>query len=412
MISEIISSIIILVLLVLLIRKNQHAETSNDFKKWQLGLQEMLSKHQQENTAAQNDLKQDMQKSLFEQRSQMEARQLDSLKLLQNSVQEAMKDTRTQLIQFLDQNTKNLNHQMDKLTEQTTIHLKEISGQVDKRLTEGFEKTTATFTDIVKRLALIDQAQKKITELSSNVVSLQNILADKRSRGAFGEVQLNGLVRNVMPENSFSLQHSLSNQKRCDCILFLPEPTGNLVIDAKFPLENYRHLMESETDSEKKSFEQKFKQDIKAHVQAISSKYIIENETADGAMMFIPAEAVFAEIHAHHPDLVEFANRAKVWLVSPTTMMAILTTARAVLKDADTRKQVHIIQEHLVHLSKDFERFQKRMDSLAKHMDMAQENVSQIHTSAKKISSRFAKIERLDLSEEAKLSIAETTTED
>ncbi|KPJ67649.1 MAG: recombinase RmuC [Coxiella sp. DG_40] len=312
---------------------------------------------------------------------------LRSLKLIQDSI-----------INVLANNADTLNRRVDKLTEDTDKHLKEISGQVEKRLFEGFEKTTTIFTDVVKRLALIDQAQKKITELSSNVVDLQTILADKRSRGAFGEVQLSALIRNIMPEQHFSFQHTLSNGKRADCMLLLPEPTGNVVIDAKFPLESYRRLADTKlTETERHLAEQQFRTDVRKHLQDIASKYIIFGETSDGAMMFIPAEAVFAEIHAHYPDLVENSHKLRVWMVSPTTMMAVLTTARAVLKDAATRKQIHIIQEHLNYLSQDFDRFQKRMDDLARHIDQAHIDVQQVHKSSKKISSRFNKIEAVEL---------------
>jgi DNA recombination protein RmuC len=246
------------------------------------------------------------------------------------------------------------------------------------------------------------------------VVNLQDILVDKRARGAFGEVQLIALIRNVMPEQGFAFQHTLSNSKRADCILFLPEPTGNIVIDAKFPLEGYRHLMESSlSDHERKTLEQTFRKDIRKHIQDIAERYIIPNETSDGAMMFIPAEAIFAEIHSHYPDLVEMAQKARVWMVSPTTMVAILTTARAVLKDAATRKQVHIIQEHLVVLGKDFIRFQERMDKLAKNIKLAHENAEEVHISSRKISSRFTRIEQVDLAEkEVVLLEAEVLDED
>ncbi len=279
--------------------------------------------------------------------------------------------------------------------------LNDISGQVEKRLNKGFEKTTETFTDVVKRLALIDEAQKRITELSSNVVSLQEVLTDKRSRGAFGEVQMAGLISNVMPEGSYALQYTLSNNTRVDCMMFLPEPTGHIAIDSKFPLDSFQRMMDNEaTDSDRKAAEKQFRLDIKKHIKDISSKYIIENETADGAIMFIPAEAVFAEIHAHQPELVAEAQRARVWMVSPTTLMAVLTTARAVLKDSATRKQVHVIQEHLVNLSKDFDRFRKRMDNLSKHIQQANKDVEDVHISATKISSRFEKIEKVELKDE------------
>jgi len=279
--------------------------------------------------------------------------------------------------------------------------LNDISGQVEQRLDKGFEKTTETFTDVVKRLALIDEAQKRITELSSNVVSLQEVLTDKRSRGAFGEVQMAGLISNVMPEGSYALQHTLSNSTRVDCMMFLPEPTGHIAIDSKFPLDSFQKMMDNDaTDIDRTKAEKQFRLDIKKHIKDISEKYIIEGETADGAIMFIPAEAVFAEIHAHQPKLVDEAQRARVWMVSPTTLMAILTTARAVLKDSATRKQVHVIQEHLINLSKDFDRFRKRMDNLSKHIKQANKDVEEVNISATKISGRFEKIEKVEIKRE------------
>ena len=342
------------------------------------------------------------QKAQHEQRTQFDQHQINSLKMLQDSLSKGMQETRQQITSTLKQHTDSLGQRVNQLTEQTGKQLKEISGQVDKQLAQGFEKTTATFADVMKRLTIIDQAQQKITELSANVVSLQDILADKRSRGAFGEVQLAALIRNVLPEKSFSLQHTLSNKTRVDCLLFLPQPTGNTAVDAKFPLESYRKLMNLSVGStERKLVEKQFQQDIRKHVDDIASKYIIKGETSDGAVMFIPAEAVFAEIHAHHPDIVEYAQRKRVWLTSPTTMMAILTTARAVLKDEATREQVHIIQKHLVDLGKDFSRFQKRMDNLAKHISQAQQDVDDVHISSKKITSRFEKIEQVEMKTQA-----------
>lgn len=342
-------------------------------------------------------------------RQSFDKHQFSSLKALQESITQSMTEIRKQVTESLINNTHALSQRVDALTEKTQQQLQEISGQVEKRLSDGFEKTTATFVDIVKRLALIDEAQKKITELSSNVVSLQEVLTDKRSRGAFGEVQLNSLISNMLPASHFAIQHSLSTGKRVDCILFLPQPSGNICIDAKFPLENYRKLTDiSRAEAERKIAESQFKQDIRKHIQDIAEKYIIANETADGAIMFIPAEAIFAEIHSHHPEVVEEAQRLRVWLVSPTTLMAVLTTARAVLKDAATRKQVHIIQEHLSKLSKDFERFQHRMDNLAKHIDQAQADVKDVHVSARKISARFDKIERVELQEHIELELIDS----
>jgi len=345
----------------------------------------------------------EQQKEQHEQRASFDQHQINSLKIIQDSLQKALSDIRAQMSSTLKEHTEYLGKRVDALTNETQARLKDISGQVDRRLAEGFEKTTATFTNVMERLATIDEAQKKITELSRNVVSLKDILVDKRSRGAFGEVQLSSLIRNMIPESHFSLQHTLSNKLRPDCVLFLPDPTGNVVVDAKFPLESYQKIVDDTlSEQEHTDAKKQFRMDIKHHIKSIADKYILPGETADGAIMFIPAESIFAEIHAHYPDLVETSQKMRVWLVSPTTMMAILTTARAVLKDEATREQVHIIQEHLGALGKDFTRFQQRMDKLAEHIRLAQNDVEQVHKSSQKISSRFQKIEKVELSQEKK----------
>lgn len=359
----------------------KHVETQRE------GIETLLKSQQQEQQ---------------QQRQNFDAHQIKSLTTIQDSLQKAATEIRTQVTNTLSQHSENLTQRVDHLTQETQQRLKSISEQVNQQLSSGFEKTTMTFEDVMKRLTIIDQAQKRITELSSSVVSLQELLSDKKSRGAFGEVQLSALIRNMIPESHFSLQHTLPNGKRPDCMLFLPLPTGNIAIDAKFPLESFRQLMNTTlTEQQRLQLEQNFRKDIRHHIQSIAEKYIIPNETADGAVMFIPAEAIFAEIHAHYPDLIEQAHKARVWIVSPTTMMAILTTARAVLKDEATRNQVHIIQEHLSALGKDFERFQKRMDNLAKHIDQAHQDVEQVHRSSIKISKRFQKIETVEISNES-----------
>jgi len=340
------------------------------------------------------------EKEQYEQRQRFDQHQINSLTIIQDSLQKAMQEVRNQMALSLNQYAEHLGKRVDELTKEVQQRLKEISGEVDRQLASGFEKTTTTFADVMKRLIIIDEAQKKITELSTSVVNLQEILVDKRSRGAFGEVQLTTLIRNVIPEAHFSLQHSLSNGKRVDCLLILPPPSGNIAIDAKFPLESYQQMtMSGLSESDRQAVEQQFRLDIRRHIEDIAEKYIIPGETAEGAVMFIPAEAIFAEIHAHFPELVELAHRHRVWLVSPTTMMAVLTTARAVLKDAATRKQVHLIQQHLIALSKDFSRFEERMNHLSKHIQQAQQDVEQVHQSSKKITSRFTKIEKVELPE-------------
>lgn len=343
-------------------------------------------------------LREQLGASLAGHQAAFEQRQTETAHRLLEALQLGFGDAQRQVAEALQRSATELGQRVEALTRATDERLRDIAGQVDRRLADGFEKTTATFGDVLRRLALIDEAQKKITALSGEVVSLQQVLADKRSRGAFGEVQLAALVRNVMPEASFKLQHTLPNGRIADCVLFLPAPTGTLAVDAKFPLEAWRRMTEIGPDGpERRLAERQFKIDIRKHIRDIASKYIIPNMTADGAVMFIPAEAVFAEIQGHHPDLVEEAHAARVWLVSPTTFWAVLTTACAVLKDAATREQVDIIQHHLGHLGKDFQRFRERMDQLARHIQQAHEDVQKVNVSARRISDRFDRIERVEL---------------
>ncbi|HYP67024.1 MAG TPA: DNA recombination protein RmuC [Thiobacillaceae bacterium] len=276
--------------------------------------------------------------------------------------------------------------------------LGEISGKVAERLDAGFKNTNETFAKVMERLATIDEAQKKLDGLTSNVVSLQEILGDKRSRGAFGEVQLEALVRNILPPTAYAFQQTLSNGSRVDCLLTLPEPTGKVAVDSKFPLENFSRMFDRElAEAERSQSVRAFKADVKKHVDDIASKYIIEHETSDGAVMFVPAEAVFAEIHAYHADLVDYALSRRVWIVSPTTMMAVLNTARAVIKDVETRRQVHIIKDALSKLGKDFNLFDDRLQKLASHIRQAHEDTERIQISGNKLFQHFKRIESVDL---------------
>lgn len=319
--------------------------------------------------------------------------QLNYQKNLQDTLREA-----------LSHNSQELSRRVENLTKTAEEKLQQVNAVVEKRLNEGFAKTTETFADIAKRLILIDDAQRKLTDLSNNVLSLQAILSDKRSRGAFGEVQLESLISNLLPSKNYALQYQLTNGMRCDCILFLPAPTGNVVVDAKFPLENYQRYIDLDTSElERKKHMQSFTQDLKKHINDIAVKYIIPEETSNGAVMFIPAEAIFAEVHSRLPDIIQYAQERRVWLASPTTMMAILTTASAVLKDSATREHVDFIQKNLRLLAKDFELFNERMEKLTKHLELANTDAKQIHTSAGKISRRFQTIEKVEVDAEIDL---------
>ena len=321
------------------------------------------------------------------------------LETLHKTLSEQGKSQQTLINDTMLKATTTLTQSVESLGKIVDARLEQIGGKVSERLDEGFKKTNETFISVMERLATIDEAQKKIDGLTVNMVSLQELLGDKRSRGAFGEVQLEGLVRNALPPDSFKMQHTFSNDTRVDCALFLPEPTGTVAVDSKFPLENYHKMFDSAlSEAAQNLAEKQFKLDVRKHVDDIATKYIIPNVTSDGAVMFIPAEAVFAEIHAYHPEVIDYAMNKRVWLVSPTTLMAVLNTARAVLKDVEMRKQVHIIKDELGKLSKDFERFDVRMKKLADNIRQAHDNAQEVHKSSQKISNRFKQIERVELS--------------
>ncbi len=273
---------------------------------------------------------------------------------------------------------------------------------VTKSVGEGLQQTTAktteTLTDLRERLAKIDVAQQKISSLS---VSLQEVLSNKQARGAFGEIQLNDLVTSILPPNAYEFQMVLSNAKRADCVLRLPNPPGTIVIDAKFPLESYHALRAAASDREKLEAERFFRASVLKHIKDISEKYIIPGETAESALMFLPSEAIYAELHANFTDVVEVSYRSKVWIVSPTTLMATLNTVRAVLKDAKMREQAGVIQKEVGTLVEDIGRLDSRIESLSKHFKQANEDVDNIRISSSKIGKRIQRIEDIELGEAA-----------
>ena len=331
----------------------------------------------------------------------------DTLHALRLSLTQDMNEYREAVTARLTDTAVSLNKRLDE-------RLDQISGKVNERLDEGFRKTNQTFVNVMTRLATIDEAQKKIESLTGSVVSLQELLGDKRARGAFGEVQLEGLVRNVLPPSAYEMQCTLSNGTRADCVLTLPPPTGKVAVDSKFPLENYHRMYAADASETERAAAQKlFRADVRRHVEAIGAKYIIPGETSDGAVMFVPAEAVFAEIHARHPEIVDYAQGKRVWIVSPTTLMAVLNTARAVLKDVETRRQVHVIKESLARLAVEFGRFNERMRDLARHIKQAHEDVEKVQITSGKITQRFSQIEGVELepAEPAPLRVVEVRDE-
>jgi DNA recombination protein RmuC len=331
--------------------------------------------------------------------SQTLSTQMGSIASVQNNQFETLRGAVEQRMERMQQdNSAKLEQMRQTVDDKLRVTLDQLSNRVSERLDEGFKKTNETFVNVMQRLATIDEAQKKIETLTGSVVSLQELLGDKRSRGAFGEVQLEALVRNVLPPAAFEMQYTLSTGARVDCALRLPPPTGLVCVDSKFPLENYKLMLDPKASDAERAIAQKvFRADIKKHVDAIAGKYIIENETSDGAVMFVPAEAVFAEIHAYHSEVVDYANGRRVWIVSPTTLMAVLNTARAVLKDVETRKQIHVIKDALGRLGQDFRRFDERMRKLADHVRQAHEDAEEVQVSSRKITQQFQKIEAAEL---------------
>ena len=277
--------------------------------------------------------------------------------------------------------------------------LAEVQNTMGESLQGSATKTARSLGELQQRLETIDKAQENIEKLSGNVLSLQDILSNKQTRGAFGEIQLEDIVSKALPPDSYSFQVTLSNGKRADCLLKLPNPPGSIVIDSKFPLEAYENLRNASNASEVTEAKRMMKTSVRAHIKAISEKYIIEGETADSAIMFLPSEAVYAELHANFPQVVREGFEAKVWIVSPTTCMATLNTMRAILKDARMREQAGAIRTELGLLFKDVERMSDRVMNLDRHFVMASKDIEEIKISAKRSGNRARKLDNFDFEE-------------
>jgi len=277
--------------------------------------------------------------------------------------------------------------------------LADFSKRVGDRLQESSTRSQNTLTELRERLAVIDRAQKNITELSTQVVGLQDILANKQARGSFGEIQLNDLVENILPPNAYEFQATLSNGRRADCLLKLPNPPGSIAIDSKFPLESFETLRAAGDEPARAQARRALAADLRTHVQAIAARYIVPGETAESALMFLPSEAVYAEVHANFRGVVEESYKARVWIVSPTTLMATLNTVRAVLKDVRMREQAGVIQTEVGTLLEDIGRLDERVGKLQRHFEQANEDLRQIRISSEKVTRRGERIEELEFEE-------------
>ena len=277
--------------------------------------------------------------------------------------------------------------------------LAEVQRQMTEALHGTSTRTARSLGELQQRLETIDKAQANIEKLSGNVLSLQDILSNKQTRGAFGEIQLHDIVQKALPKDAYSMQATLTNGRRADCLIHLPNPPGPIVIDAKFPLEAYEALRRADTPRLAQEAAQQMRAAVRSHIRAIAEKYILEGETADGALMFLPSEAVYAELHANFPDLVREGFAAKVWIVSPTTCMATLNTMRAVLKDARMREQAGAIRRELSLLYTDVERLGARVENLDRHFGQAAKDIEEIKISSDKATKRARRLDNFDFEE-------------
>lgn len=351
-------------------------------------------------------------KQLLEEQQRMEKRLQDSNYQLLGSFNQANERVlerygmferalREELGQYSSSVNQQLQQDFAKLNERVEFNLLRINDKVNERLDQSFNKTNETFQNILVRLAKIDEAQKKIESLSTDIVSLQNLLSDKKSRGTYGEVQLYQIMAAVFGEKNdriYQTQYKLSNGTIVDAMLFAPEPLGNLPIDSKFPLENYQRMIDRDlSEIERQLAQKQFKLDVKKHIDDIYQKYVTPGETSDQAILFLPAEAIFAEINAYHQDLVAYSQRKRVWLVSPTTFMSTLTTIQVILNNLERDQHALVIQQELNKLGDEFKRYKDRWDKLSKHIDSVSKDVKEIHITTEKIGSRFDAISNVEL---------------
>ena len=314
---------------------------------------------------------------------------IEKLGRVENTTIKELSNFRTDLSKSMSEDFEHLEDKVEK-------RLIMINDKMNERLDENFSKTNKTFTNVLERLSKIDEAQKKIDSLSGDIISLQSILTDKKSRGIFGEVNLKHILSSVFGENNeriYRLQYTLPNTTIADAVIFTPEPLGTVAIDSKFPLENYRQMVDkNKSANDRALYEKQFKIDVQKHIDAISSKYIIPGITSNQAIMFLPAEAIFAEINAYHNDLVEYAYKKNVWITSPTTLISSLTTIQVLLKNMERDKYAKVVHEELIKLGIEFQRYKERWDKLSRSIDTVSKDVDALNITSDKITKKFESI--------------------
>ena len=308
-----------------------------------------------------------------------------------------------ELSDFKDGLNSNLTKDFNTLNDNVEKRLMIINDKVNERLDQNFEKTNKTFTNVLERLSKIDEAQKKIETLSGDIVSLESILTDKKSRGIFGEVNLHHILSTIFGDKNdkiYRMQYTMSTGVIADSVLFAPEPLGTIAIDSKFPLENYQKMLDHKIDKEERNiYEKMFKSDVKKHIDAISTKYIIPGETSDQAILFLPAEAIFAEINAYHQDIIDYAYKKRVWITSPTTLISTLTVVEMIIKNIERDKYTQIIHEELNKLGIEFSRYKERWDKLSRSIQTVNKDVENFSITTDKLSKKFESINRVEIKE-------------
>lgn len=397
----IICSINLLLVFYLLYKQNANKQTIS-FKD---DLNEIKNSLEQSIIKEQGELKVHLAKQIGDNNVQMTTMYNEFTKSLLDTLNKEQGELKEHLAKQIGENNTKMSGMYNEfskgLKESLDKSIKELNEKVEVRLNDGFAKTNQTFQGILERISKIDEAQKKIEQLSTNIISLQDVLSDKKSRGCFGEVQLHNILASVFGDKNdkvYELQYTLSNGKKADSVLKCPQPMGMICIDSKFPLENYQRMMDKTiSEVERHNYEKMFRDDVKKHIDAIADKYIINGETSDQAILFLPAEAVFAEINAYHPEIVAHSQKRRVWLTSPTTLIATLTMIEVLIRNLERDKHAKEIQNELKALSVEFDRYRERWDKLGRSITTVTKEINDINITTTKISKKFESINKVEL---------------
>lgn len=370
--------IVIILLIILIAKKQNNSEMIKELSEFKIELTKELA-----------TFKYDLNKVMLDEFIKMNSATEKNLK----SITEEFGKFKFDLNKVIAMDFEVMNQTIEK-------RMNQINDKVNEKIDKNFEKTNKTFNDVLTRLTKIDEAQKNIDDLSKDIINLQSVLTDKKTRGTFGEVNLNYILTSIFGEKKvvYDIQHKMPNGSIADAILFAPEPLGTICIDSKFPLENYERMTDKTlSKAERELAEKMFKTDVKKHIDAIGDKYIINGVTSDEAIMFMPAEAVFAELNAYHPDLLKYAYERKVWICGPTTLMSTLSTIGMILKNIERDKYTQVIHDELNKLGIEFKRYKDRWDKLSRSIDTVSNEVKDIHTTTDKISKKFDSISSVDM---------------